>query len=365
MQSNRHFLDTTLKQKSLFLTFALITSYAYLHYEIMVVILRANLDKLIHFNAAYPFGQRILTSIIARGIYELSDLPIGLIFYFQEVGFTALFFFTLQKLLSVPFSKREATLLSWLFLLLLPLITVINYKFFIGMPAAIYFPYDTATLFFMTAGYLFCLRAQWIWFYVVVFFATMNRETSLLLLLLLPALYTTKLKIIVRPVMIATIIYILTRASILFLLPQKGSIMEFQLHSIDAPLVTFNIAWLFSQGHLLLFLYCFAGLPVLWFVFYNYIPKRFIPIKYVALFYFLILMLVGRIDEARIFSEIVILLYLPVCIAIKKWLLDEPVVLPQQSRLSYILERYTVFIVLYLFIVCFTVVKLQQYLPKQ
>ena len=103
----------------------------------------------------------------------------------------------------------------------------------------------------------------------------------------------------------------------------------------------------------MLFLFCFAGLPLLWFAFYDYIPLIYRPLRYLALSYFLMLLLVGNFFEARIFSEILVLLYLPVCVALNRWLGDmKPITPKMDNSVIYYIDRYAVLAVL-LFVVAF------------
>ena len=148
------------------------------------------------------------------------------------------------------------------------------------------------------------------------------------------------------------ITYTLARLLVISLINRThGQIVEWYFHGSQHTNFETNLMWLFNQQHILLFLFCFAGLPLFWFAFYDYIPLQYRPLKYVMLFYFLSLSLVGIFPEARIFTEIAVLLYLPTCIAISRWLSD---LMPYETavkNLYYYVDRYAVLVVLALLVV--------------
>lgn len=330
-----------------FVTFALLLSYAYIHTTLTGVYTEAPLTELIDFSVRFPYGQRLLVPALAHFLAYVLPLEIDQLFFLLEWLFVSLFYYALIKLLAYEFEPRQAQLLSWLFILLLPLITVINYRFNSDGDATFFYPCDSASLFFMATGFLFCLRAQWLYLIPWVFLATFNRESSILLVLLIPALYWRNLRLIFKPLLLAILAYFLARLLILTSLHGiPGQLMEWYFRRSSYTYFAVNLLWLFNEQHIFLFIFCFAGLPLLWFAFYDFIPLQYRPIRYISLFYFLGLLLVGNFMEARIFSEIIILLYLPVCVAIRCWLIAPiPSYIPVKSFVYY-LNRYSVLAIL-------------------
>jgi hypothetical protein len=250
-------------------------------------------------------------------------------------------------LLSFEFSPPQAQLLTWLFFLLLPLVTVINYRF-TQQPegyCAFYYPYDTSTLFFITLGYRYCLDSRWLHYTLWLILSTLNRETSLLLILLIPALHGQR--VLLKPLAYLPVAaYLLTR-SILFLrlyhLP--GHWIEWYLPYHPEPLFFRNMHWLLAENNLFLFIFCFAGLPLFWFAFLDYIPPRYRAVRFVVLIHITCLLLFGLFKEARIFSESVVLLYLPVCVAVCRWLAGRAPYPLLHTSLFALLNRHAVILV--------------------
>ncbi|CEG55734.1 hypothetical protein [Legionella fallonii] len=312
------------RYKTYFLTCLLLFSYVYMHLKLTFIYADVVLDQLVDFSARLPFGQRLLVPALVRGLHAFLPMDIPNLFFLVELIFVGLLYAAMKQLLQQEFSPRCATCLSWLFLLLLPLETAINYGLAKNYPAPYYYPYDSASLFFMTAGFLLCLRAQWLLLTCFIALATLNRESSILLVLLIPLVHWSQLKQVLKPFSFALLAYMITRGLVLFWTRNlPGGLVEWYYQASEYTYFEINLYWLLNMQHIFLFVYCLAGLPLLWFAFYDYIPAKYRPIRYLALFYFLGLLLIGNFPEARIFGEIVILLYLPVCAALKCWVNQE------------------------------------------
>src|SRR3546814_6252291 len=115
-----------------------------------------------NFSAQLPFEQRLLVPALANLLSHIFPLTVDKLFFLLEWLFISLFYFSLYQLLQLEFSPRQAQLLSWLSILLLPLMTVINYRFRVYGGAPFFYPSDTASLFFMALGFLLCLRTKWV-----------------------------------------------------------------------------------------------------------------------------------------------------------------------------------------------------------
>ncbi|CDZ76205.1 hypothetical protein BN59_00472 [Legionella massiliensis] len=331
------------RYKCSFITFALLLGYTFLHIELTGLYSELSLDGLMNFSVRLPYAQRLLVPGLARLLSMLLPLKSGELFFLMEWLFVTLFYFALRRLLQEEFSPRQAQLFSWLSILLLPLITVVNYRFQSQGAAAVYSPSDTASLFFIVLGFLFCLRKEWGYFIPWVFLATLNRESSILLVFIIPALHWQNRKMILKPMFLAILAYLFARLLVLeFLSGVQGQLMEWYLQGGLSTHFADNLIWLLNDQNILLFSFCFAGLSLLWFAFFDYIPERYRPLRYVVLCYFLGLLLIGRFMEARIFSEIVALLYFPVCLALRNWVAGLEPVYPVNPGFSYYFNRYSV-----------------------
>ncbi|KTD30164.1 MULTISPECIES: hypothetical protein [Legionella] len=326
-----------------FTSVVLLLGYAFIHTQLSGIYSEVSLEQLIHFSAQLPFGQRLLVPALVNGLTYVFPFTIDELFFLLEWLFISLFYFCLYQLLLLEFNSRQARLLSWLCILLLPLVTVINYRYRVFGGAPFFYPSDTASLFFMTLGFLFCLREKWIYFVPWVFISTLNRESSILLVLLVPALYWHKVHTVIKPIFGALCAYLFARIVVLVLLRDaEGQIMDWYFHMSTHTHFEVNLLWLLEGQNVLLLVFGLAGLPLLWFVLFDYIPLQFRPLRYVTLFYFLALLLVGNVMEPRIFSEILVLLYFPVCLAIRNWLSKQPLIFPNKLGIAYYIDRYAI-----------------------
>lgn len=331
------------RYKIRFLTLVLILSYSYLHIELAGVYVDASFASLVDLKARLPFGQRLLIPYMAHFISAYLPLPYPTVFFLIEVLFVALSYFAVQALFRHEFSNTQAQAFSWLFLLLLPLIFVVNYRFTIEAPAPFYYPFDTATLFFMVAGYLFCLQKHWRYFIPWVFLATLNRESSILLVFLIPALHWQEFRRQLTPFFLAVLSYLLARYLVLFLVRGlPGSLFELYHRQLMHTFFSINLYWLLNMKNLLLFVFCLAATPLFWFVFYDHIPYRYRPVRYLCLAYFIGLLFVGNFMEARIFGEIFVLLYLPACIGLTRCLNGDNPYFPDHGGIRFFIARYSV-----------------------
>ena len=333
------------RYKTRFITFVLILGYAFMHVKLTGIYADATLEQMTGFSERLPFGQRLLVPLLVHYIVYILPIELDQIYFLMEWLFVSLLYFALFHLMLQEFNKREARFLSWLFLLLLPLVTVVNYRFSVhNGQATFFYPYDTPSLLFMTMGFLFCLRSQWYYFIPLVFIATINRESSVLLILMLPALHWRNLKLIYKQTVLALFVYFLARWLILFFLEgTSGTLVEWYFNTSGQTHFEVNLIWLFNEYFILLFMFCFAGLPLFWFGFYDYIPVQLRPLRYVVLFYFFVLLVFGNFIEVRIFNETLILLYFPVCCALKRWLSNlQPIIPEVHTGVVYYIDRYAV-----------------------
>lgn len=334
------------------ITFFLLLSYACAHVYLTGVYVEASLEDLMQGVARLPFGQRLLVPKVALIIHNIFPLEAYEIFFFLELGFVILLYFSLKKLLETTFDPQNARCLSWLFILLLPLITIINYRYTLNKDATFYYPYDTATLFFMVSGYWCCLQQRWLYFFPLLFLATLNRESSILLVLLIPTLNWQNKKQVAKQFALALTIYWLTQSWVIWMTSGlSGTRVEWFTTGGPSTHFAFNLAWLLHFNYLSIFLECMAGIPLLWFVFYDFIPPKFRPLRYLTLIYFVGLLVFGMFMEARIFEEIVVLLYLPVCIAIHLWLDGAKPVMNEAKNVLYYIDRYSVLSALLIIII--------------
>jgi len=334
------------RYKLRFISILLVLGYAYLHMQIADVYVGTGLEQLIDFKVRLPYGQRLLVPAMAHFFRTIFSFNTSEVFFLLECLFVTLFYWTNYHLLRLTLDENTSRLLNWLFILLLPLVSVINYRFTLDGEANFFYPSDSAALFFTAAGMYLCLRQQWYWFIALIFVATFNRESALLLVFLIPVFYWQQFRQKIKVFALASLSYLVARLTIVWLTSDlPGAFAEWYFrHSHYTHFIT-NLTWLLREHHLLMFIYCLAGLPLLCFVFHDYIPRKFLPIRYLVLAYFLGLLCVGIFMESRIYHEIMVLLYFPLAIAIVRWLKEEPVTNESPKGMA-LVDRYLIFVIL-------------------
>jgi hypothetical protein len=309
-----------IRYKQHLLSVILIISYVYLHLKLTAIGDFLPLSDAANFDLRMPFAQRILTASMAHFLVYYLNFSAENAFILLEIFFVGLSFITIHKLLACEFTEKESLMFSWLFFLLLPLVTVVNYQFTWTLSANFYYPYDMATLFFMAGGYLLCLKKHWFYLAIWIFIATFNRESAVLLVLLIPCLYWQSWRQYLKPCALALFSYLIARAIVLYIVQDKhGVLIEWFPPGFEHLRFYRNLYWMFKMQNIFLMIFEMAALPLLWFVFYDYIPPGYRLLRYLCLIYFIGLLLVGSFSEARIFIEIVVLMYLPVLLALKRW----------------------------------------------
>lgn len=120
-------------------TSLLLLSYAYPHFRLTVQFTPAALPVLLNFDAPLPYGQRVLMPALGNVLSKIFSLDAANSFFLLEWGCAMLLYVSMKKLLEVEFTASEARVLSWLFLILLPLSTLISYHYSGKMPRAFFF----------------------------------------------------------------------------------------------------------------------------------------------------------------------------------------------------------------------------------
>lgn len=341
--------------KTRFISFVLLFGYTFLHTRLTVIYVQVTLDQMLGFCARMPFAQRLLVPALAK---LLSDfLPFSAASLFFCWNFCSLQpFFQFTSPAAYPASPQNQ-LNGFLAVFAVTAIALgCELSIYVWRAGDVFLSGGYSISFLYEPGFLLCLQKRWPLLLLWIFLATFNRESSILLVLLIPALHW-KDKTSIKPFIAGTMLYILARLIILFLTRSSpGPLTEWYDQYFGHTYFETNFNWLFRQMGIFLISFCFMGLPLPWFAFIDYIPLQLRPIRFIAVCYFLGLLLIGNFPEVRIFHEIVILLYLPVCMAIYRWIKQEPPFTePAGSPLLYFLNRYAVSLILLIIIMAHSV----------
>lgn len=317
----------------------MIIAYTSMRFYLNAQYLNVTFQKMVAFDVIKPYAYRVLFPIIAHYVSPL--IGVYSFFYCIELlGVIALFYCTSQ-LGKLYFDEKLSLLFSLLLLVLLSLTYIINYRYAIGGKSTFFFPYDTWALVFTVLGLLLCLKQRFLWLYGLIIVATLNRESSLLIICMLPALYAGKKVRWIRPFLISFLLYVIVRGVVSYALRfHDGQLAElYNLNSGYAHL-TDNMYFLLQKNYFLWLMAEMSYMPLLWFAFSNYIPKALLRLRFIALLYVLSLFVIGNIIEGRIWGEAVVLLYLPVMLGLKNWLIDHPITLTTDLRGLALIEHY-------------------------
>lgn len=296
----------------------LVLAFANIHISLTHTPQFAEIQSLIDFDYRRPFILRILPFVILHTAQITTHWSLGnLLFAFETLSLAALAI-VLYSLLKQWLPKPTAYIATFVFLALLP------YAYLLHYVVNLYFPYDTPALAFLGLGILCIWQQRWGWLYFVMFIATLNRESSVLLIPLLWAVRPPQWRwqSLLVPAVILFWIFILTRAAVSTIF-------------IDAPGFDFwffyngelrsyrNLLWISEPRHFLMLISNLMFLPIIAWTLRAYLPETLKRLNYVALLYFFGLLFVGNFYEPRIFGEVVMLLYLPTVIALYRWRAQE------------------------------------------
>lgn len=297
----------------------LIIAYTMMRFRLNGQYVEVTFAKLTAFSVIKPYAYRVLLPMLAHFLSPIASLhTIYLIF---ELVFVSLTTIVCKRLFLHYFNDKQATLFSLLFLLCLCLVYIINYRFAIGQKGTFFFPYDTPAVFFTLLGFYLCLKKNYVGLYLAIIVATLNRESSLLMVLLIPALSYGQKTSWQKPFSIALCCYVFVRALVAMALRnQAGNVAELYNLTSHYPHLTENVYFLLQKDFYTWLMAEMAFLPILWFMLSDFIPSSLQRVKYVALFYVLLMFVVGKIIEGRIFGEVVALLYLPCMIGVNNFL---------------------------------------------
>lgn len=331
-----------LRCKLLFVSVLLCGSYAYLHTHLTLLPIGTAWEDWggWHSRGAAHFLTHLLLPLLP---FSLANN-----IFLIEILMTMAFFFTLYQLLKIYFNNKWALLLSWFFLLLLPLTMIINYRYPLQIATAIYASDSTIALLLLTMAYYFCLKAQWHWFMLSLILASTNNGNAIIMLGLIPSLYFHQEPgVWVKPFLVALVIVIAGQLGLWWF-----NTNNFQDFCSLSQLIN-NWSWLSFNQNSLFLLFGTAGLPLFCFVFYDYLPIRFRPIRYWCLACFMAILVQSNLAQMRFLASIVLLLYPPICLAAQNWLSNTPVY-PSQTNT----DRFVIIALLGLLIFsCFFFIK--------
>ena len=285
-------------------------------------------DELLGFTAARPFGLRVLVPLLAWPLHTLLRMPttwvLGL---FEAVATLALIAATAAALRPCV-TRRWAAALAVLLVLLLPIAFLLQHRW------PIFYPYDTPAMAFIAGGVALLLRGRWRAAGALAFLAALNRESAVLVPLAALALHlgpvppdmsfkTLPIRQLGPRVLGLLAAVAVARLGVSLALHDNPG-APVQLFVDGVPRLLVNLAWLEEPSHWLRLPAYFGFVPLAWALLHAWMPAPLRRLGWVALAYLGGLMWVANIDEPRVYGEALVLLYLPVAVALARWLRADP-----------------------------------------
>ena len=275
-------------------------------------------EQLISLDAPRPFGLRVLVPLLARPFVAWHIASPEQMFGLLEFAFSAALFVALWQLFTTWLPRAQALVASYVFFLILTIPFLLQHRW------PLYYPYDTASMFFMAAGMYAVVQQRWRWALLIVLVGTTNRETTFLIPLFAASYYisTRHRTLALRWTALMFLSYGVVRLGLYtWLRDLPGPALHLTLDGTWR--LTSNLQWLRSPTHWPLLLSYLGSLPLWWVVFFDAIPSSLRNTRYVSVFFFIVLMCVGNVYEPRIYGELLVLLYVPAVVGLTRWLADQ------------------------------------------
>ena len=306
-------------------TLAWVTRAAYLGcaavfvdaYTAMTRWISPGMDAFTHDLAPFPFRYRILVPSLARFLAEGTGFPLGHCYF--AIAVLAVFAILLSfDVLLASFVRRDAARVL-AFGILYPLSW--NY---LGLNR-MYFPFDLPGVALFTLGLVFLVRGSWLAYYAVFVLATINRETTWILTLILVVTAWDRMprRALLLHVLAQGLLWLGIKAGLAALYPGGPQFANMAAQNLSTwrGMLTLSGNGAKDWAKLVLL---YGGMA--WLVpFALREGPRFFRRAWLVFPLFLVPMLVvGTIDEARLYAEWIPLAAAPVLLALARRL-GEPV----------------------------------------
>lgn len=181
------------------------------------------------------------------------------------------------------------------------------------------FPWDTPAMAFVVWSVYLLFQQRWIPTMILLFFASLNRESAILIVPIFWAIYIDRLTLRKLAALTIAFLSIYWTANWLITLTLSDNIPFYERLHFNMSFirngnwrVVHNWLWLNNNAqNYLVLLSTMAGLPVAFIALSNYIPRYLKRFAIVSLLYFSMLAFVGNFVEPRIFGEICAIIYIP------------------------------------------------------
>lgn len=283
--------------------------FALLHYRDNLYHLNKSSDMdaewlaLTNFSGERPYQYRVLIFALARLLHAGLHVSVPLAFQLLEAGFLFLLFLAFRRYLAIFIPEQISRFAS--LALLYPLVW--NYV----LLGHIYWPYDIPGIFFFVAGLVCLVEGRWASYYPLFVLATLNRETSVFLILasLLIAWGRQAPRQIAGHLLVQAVLWLAIKALLNRLFAHNsGSFTDNMMHNNWLLLTRF----LHGNFSFLRFLLLVCGavwllIPLAW----RRQPVIFRRLLWIIPPFIAGMGVVGVLDEVRIYNELIPVLLAP------------------------------------------------------
>lgn len=297
----------------------------YTFLAIIYAIMHCGLSKFGTFESYYelsgvvPFVNRMLVSILVRPLH-LINIPLPLCYFIFEVGFSVLLLIVIEKFFKLYLDERISIVFTSLFLLVLTNM-YLNYH---PSVESWFYSYDTPSMFFVVLGLYLIFNQKFKLLLYLIPLATLNRESSILLILIFMYLYYNRLplKKFLSLCFGYSFLFAIVRILVSWitrdnLRPYGGDFAFLTSEWIDETWrYSYNFRVLINNLGIPILIVYLSFLPIFLYVLRKYIPSNFKMIFSSILFYISLLFFVGNFNELRIFEEVIVIIYIFVCIGL-------------------------------------------------
>lgn len=318
------------------LTLALVAiGYAYMRFRMNQISGVATLDQLYTLEADLPYGHRVLLPLMARPLVAGLGLELVPAFLLLEMVWAVVLAQVLHAAFRPEAGERGAVALA------AGVFFVLAYPFLLRHDWPVFYPYDTPAVALTALFVLLVWRRHWLAALVLTALAAANRESTIFFPLVAAALLLRhwplgRIALFCLALLAA---HLAMRGLIAWALPAAGgAALSFVLDGV--PRVAGNLRWLASPVRLLELIAAMGFLPLFWLVLKRASPPALRGLGPVAWLFFLALMLVGNVYEPRIYGELLILLYIPAALGLKRWLDGEGAAAPAGERNARLADRW-------------------------
>lgn len=266
---------------------------------------------LYHLDTGRPFDRRVLPSLLARPLVEGVGMCVDDAFWLTEFAAVVALLVAAFAVLRREVGERPAIVAT---AALLPVLALVQ----MGPAQFVWFaPYDTPAAAFVLAGLYLARTGRYGWLTVLCLPAALNRETAIMLPLAAVALRPEHWRRMVP----AVVVVLAVRAGLYLAIDAGPAAEVVKNDGTERSRLVLNLAMLTrapstGAAALLMHLSC---LPLAWAAVWRDIPADLRRLGWVSLAIGAGMLVVGNVDEPRVFAEALVLAFVPVVVGARKW----------------------------------------------